>query len=246
MRIAAVSDIHGNFAALRAVLADIGPSSPDLIVNLGDCLSGPLQPAETCDFLIETDWLTIRGNHDRQVLDRPLERMGPSDRQTVPHLHEAHRAWLRALPARHRIDEVLFCHATPSDDLTYLLETIDGPRVRLACEAEIEARLAGADAPVVLCGHTHVARVIRTRAGQLVINPGSVGLQAYADDQPHDHRVENGSPHARWALVEKRNGAWHAQLRAVAYDWDGEAARAERNGRAEWAHALRTGYMPTR
>lgn len=243
MRIAAVSDIHGNLTALRAVLADIAPSAPDLIVNLGDCLSGPLQPAETCDLLIETGWLTIRGNHDRQVLDRPPERMGPSDRQTVPHLREPHRAWLRGLPASHRIDDVLFCHATPTDDLTYLLETLDGDRVRLATEDEVAARL-GTDAPVVLCGHTHVARVIRTRTGQLVINPGSVGVQAYSDTEPHPHAVANGSPHARWALVEQRGGAWHAQLRAVAYDWDGEAARADRNGRPDWAYALRTGYVP--
>ena len=80
--------------------------------------------------------------------------------------------------------------------------------------------------------------------GVLVVNPGSVGLQAYDDDHPLPHVVEVGAPHARWALVERdAGGAWHTQLRATPYDWPAAAARAQANGRPDWAHALATGRV---
>ena len=74
MKLAVISDIHGNLLALRAVLADIARQGVDQTVNLGDILSGPLQPAETADLLMTCNFPTIRGNHERQLLallDRP-------------------------------------------------------------------------------------------------------------------------------------------------------------------------------
>ena len=76
MRIAVVADIHGNVRALRAVMDDLKEVAPDTVVNLGDCVSGPLEAAETADVLISLAWTTIRGNHDRQLLDRPVDRNG--------------------------------------------------------------------------------------------------------------------------------------------------------------------------
>lgn len=65
MRIAALSDVHGNLAALDAVMADIATQAVDVVVNLGDLLSGAFQPAETADRLLELDLPTVRGNHER-------------------------------------------------------------------------------------------------------------------------------------------------------------------------------------
>ena len=79
MRIAIVADIHGNVRALRAVMEDLKQVAPDSVVNLGDCASGPLEAAETIDVLMSLAWTTVRGNHDRQLLDRPAEKMGKSD-----------------------------------------------------------------------------------------------------------------------------------------------------------------------
>src|SRR6202042_3518788 len=94
MKIAAVSDIHGNLFALDAVLADIDRRGVDLIVNLGDILSGPLLPAETAERLMALDLPTIRGNHERQVLTLDPERMGASDRHAFDALGESHRTWI--------------------------------------------------------------------------------------------------------------------------------------------------------
>ena len=80
MKIAALSDIHGNLPALEAVLDDIERQGADVIVNLGDILSGPLYPSQTADRLMQLGLPTIRGNHDRQLLGADGTRMGPSDR----------------------------------------------------------------------------------------------------------------------------------------------------------------------
>ena len=93
-RLAILSDIHGNLPALEAVLAEAARSNVDMIVNLGDILSGPLWPAETADRLMALNMPTIAGNHERQVLTQPSEQMSRSDAQTVPLLTARHTAWL--------------------------------------------------------------------------------------------------------------------------------------------------------
>ena len=84
MRIAVVADIHGNVRALRAVMDDLKEVAPDRVINLGDCVSGPLEAAETADLLISLAWTTVRGNHDRQLLDCPVEQMGHRIRPRFP------------------------------------------------------------------------------------------------------------------------------------------------------------------
>ena len=117
-------------------------------------------------------------------------------------------------------------------------------RLRLATQEEVRQRLGAIDAAVVVCGHTHVPRMMRWARGQLLVNPGSVGQPAWDDDQPAYHAVENGAPDARYAIIEKQASHWSAQLIAVPYDHDAVAALALRHGRPDWDYLLRTGYMP--
>ena len=79
MRIVLVSDIHGNLAALEAVVGDIGRRGVDQTVNLGDSVSGPLLPLETARFLMAAGWATIAGNHERQLLTQGPGPRGASD-----------------------------------------------------------------------------------------------------------------------------------------------------------------------
>ncbi len=79
----------------------------------------------------------------------------------------------------------------------------------------------------------------------LLLNPGSVGLQAYGDDHPVAHTVENGSPDARYAIAESTAQGWRVEHFTVPYDQESMAVLAGQRGRPEWAHALRTGRMPT-
>jgi len=245
MRIAVVADIHGNVRALRAVMEDLRHVSPDRVVNLGDTVSGPLEAAETADVLISLAWTTIRGNHDRQLLDRPVEEMGRSDAAAFAELKNHHKGWLSALEPMEEIEDLFLCHGTPDSDNTYLLETVEANGVvRLATTAEVNRRLSGTSAKIVLCGHSHQARIIGLPDGRLVVNPGSVGLPAYTDTEPVRHSMQMGAPHARYAVLDrKKAGApWEITFRVVAYDWKGAAERAASKGREDWAHCLRTGY----
>lgn len=95
----------------------------------------------------------------------------------------------------------------------------------------------------MLCGHTHIPRLVRSRTGQLLVNPGSVGLQAYEEENPVSHVVENHSPSARYAIVEKHGGTWQAQLLAVPYAYARVAELARQHGRPDWEVALLYGRM---
>jgi len=94
---------------------------------------------------------------------------------------------------------------------------------------------------VVLCAHSHVPRVLRRSGGGLVVNPGSVGLAAYTDDQPYPHAMESGSPHARYAVLSHTERGWTVEQVAVAYDWSRAAEAARERGRPDWAEWIETG-----
>ena len=241
MKIAAISDIHGNLAALDAVLADIRTRDVDLIVNLGDILSGALQPSETAERLMALNLPTIRGNHERQVLAGDASRMGPSDRRAHETIRPDQRQWLASLPASLELDDVLLVHGTPASDLEYFLETVTAHGCRAATMDEVLSRAGSAKASLILCGHTHIPRSVRLDDGRLIVNPGSVGLQAYDDERPFFHVMETATPHAKYAIATKDNGLWQAEHISVAYDWAQAAAMAEANGRADWVLPLKTG-----
>jgi len=244
MRLALLSDIHGNLPALEAVLADLRRRGVDAIVNLGDSVSGPLLPRETAAFLMaQRDWVQLAGNHERQLLEDPPERRSASDAYAHAQLPAEAFAWMAALKhCQPYGDDVLLCHGTPRRDVEPFLETVTPQGLRLATAAEIAERLGATPAALVTCGHTHLPRALRTASGALIVNPGSVGLPAFADDLPHPYVVENGSPDARYAIVERTSAGWQAMLIAVPYDFAPMAALAARNGRPDWAHALRSGY----
>ena len=244
MKIAAISDIHGNLAALDAVLADIAQRGVDVIVNLGDIVSGHLQPRETAARLMALALPTIRGNHERQLLADPA-RMGVSDAYARAQLLPEQMAWIDALPATLRLrDDVLLVHGTPNSDLVYFLDTVTPQGSRAATLDEVAQRAGDAAAALILCGHTHMPRSITLPDGRLIVNPGSVGLQAYDDDHLYPHVMENGTPHARYAIVEDdAHGRWHAQFHQVEYDWETQARLALAHGRPDWAVPLRSGRV---
>lgn len=236
-RIAVLSDIHGNLPALEAVVADAGARGCTQFINLGDLLSGPLWPAETADFLMARNWPTIVGNHERQLLQLAPGRMNASDAFTRPLLSEAQLRWMAGLPATLVLDDLFLCHGTPRSDVEHFLETVEPTGLRRATEAEVSERLGSRAEPITLCGHSHVPGVRRLLDGRTVANPGSVGLQAFRDDQPYPHVVESGDVRARYAVIEGGEIAFHA----VGYDHAAAAAKAGREGRADWSHALATG-----
>jgi predicted phosphodiesterase len=245
MRFAVIADIHGNLPALQAALADIARRNIDRIINLGDCVSGPLWPRETMDLLETLALPTVRGNHDRWVAETPRAQMYPSDAFAHDALTPGQRSTLGALPPVLDWQDagLSAVHGTAADDNRYLLEDVAQGRLVLAQPATIRDRLEGLGSALVLCGHSHLPRIARSANGRLLVNPGSVGCPAYADPSPPAHVSECGSPHARYATLEQRAGGWSVDLMAIEYDWDAASLRAAENGRPEWARALATGFM---
>ena len=233
MRIAVISDVHGNRLALEAVEADIAMVGVDATINLGDLFASPLDPIGTADLLIERDYPTVIGNHDRYIAEGLPKSKEPVDRFVMERLRPVHLDYLRSLPATRDIEgEVFLCHGTAtSDEEAWLDAWWNGRAVTVPGEAEVTAKADGLDFPVLLCGHTHVSRIVRLRDGRLIVNPGSVGLQ-----------FNYGAPDARYAVLERHGGKWSASIRAVPYDLEAAAQQAIANGFPHWADAIRTGW----
>jgi predicted phosphodiesterase len=187
--------VHGNLPALEAVLAELGDA---LVVFGGDMAAGPM-PAETLDRIMGLDdAVAIRGNADRELLSEAPESGGLIDEWVAGLLEDRHRDFIAGLPETVEIEvdgvgRVLFCHGSPRSDEELILKTTPDDWLR--------DMLAGVEANVVVCGHTHMQfdrRVDRWR----VVNAGSVGL-AY------------GAPGAHWLAlgpdVEHRRTDYDAQ-----------------------------------
>lgn len=245
MKLAVLSDIHGNSAALDAVLKDIDRHEVDRVVNLGDCFSGPLDAAGTAERLARRDMPTVLGNHDRLLFEQPKSNMGNWEAWVIDDLPEATLSWLRTLPLTRTLGNVLLCHGTPSEDDENWLDK-RGKAARLIARDldEVLTRAKETNHCLTLCGHTHTPRSVRLPDGRRIVNPGSVGCPAYLDSRMKPEFVhQTGNTDARYALVEEMAGDWRASLVSVPYDAAEMIALAESKGAKGWAEALRTGWF---
>jgi predicted phosphodiesterase len=244
MRIAVLSDIHANVWALEAVLADARARGADAFLNLGDVLYGPLAPRATFDLLRQVPFVTIQGNQDREVYDATPAGLAanPTLSFVTEDLGPAPIAWLRALPRSQEYEGILLCHGTPDSDVVYLLEDVSTGVPRVKDPEEIAHRLRARPQRLVLCGHSHIPRVVTLPTGQTVVNPGSVGLPAYDDDLPAYHRMETHSPLASYAILETGPSGFVVEHRRVDYPYSDAEKRARSLGREDWALWLRTGF----
>ncbi|WP_319582371.1 metallophosphoesterase family protein [uncultured Pseudodesulfovibrio sp.] len=237
--LAVLADIHGNSAALKAVLADARARGLTRFVNLGDTFYGPLDPAGTWAVLQSQPMAGVLGNQDRILLDDAPPSAVAAVRDA---LGSAPLTWLAELPKTLRLEpDVLLCHGTPRDDATYLLEDVTtglpAPRKPEAILADLLPEAQGCS--LVLAGHSHHAG-LAVADGITVVNPGSVGLPAYDDDEP-PHVMASGSPRAAYAVVSRTADGWDAEFVEVDYDWEAAARLARENGRQDWARWLSTG-----
>ena len=200
MRVAALSDIHGNLPALEAVLADVRREGVDAVVVAGDTVSGPW-PVEVLEQVQVVHAQIVCGNADRLVVARGDGGLGAwcAD-QLGPERLAAVAGWPLTLELEVRdLGRVLVCHSTPrADDPIYTRITPDGEVIDLLGHL-------GADA--VVCGHTHIQYDRRLSNGLRLVNPGSVGL-------PYE-----GRRGAFWALLGP-----DVDFRHTEYDVDAAAA----------------------
>ncbi|MBK7353106.1 MAG: metallophosphoesterase family protein [Nitrosomonas sp.] len=245
MRIAVVSDIHGNLPALEAVVSHFKRIGIDKVINLGDSLSGPLLPLETAQFLMAQDWIHLAGNHDYQILAHESDQCSDVDKLAYSQLSTKELDWLKSLPNTLYLNQdILLCHGTPESSNSYLLETVMPYGARLATINEIKDRLGkDKEAKLILCGHTHQPRSVKVLDDLLIVNPGSVGLPAYSDGTPFFHTIETGTPDAHYALLERTGNQWVSSLVTVPYNHQAMVKLAESYHFMDWAYALETGFM---
>ena len=243
LRVAVLSDIHGNRWALEAVLEDIQRKGISDLVNLGDIFYGPLDPSGTAHLLKGYSIPTVCGNQDRILPGTHEEGKGnPTLEYVRQSLKSEDFQWLKGLEMTAVAHDAFFlCHGTPDRDDAYLLYEVEDGSVSLKKPETIAAELSSVEQPVILCGHDHVPRSISLPDGRLIVNPGSVGLPAYCDDLPSPHVMETGTPHARYSIVSRAKAGWWVEDIAVPYDWESAASAAMVHGRPDWEEWLRTG-----
>jgi len=238
MRTAILSDIHGNLAALEAVLADLRAASPDVVLQGGDLAMGGHRAAEVVDRIREFGWAGVVGNTDevlwndesRVALEKSAPKLGTLLRvifddvaATVERLGPERIAWLRTLPMEWRSSDggMALVHASPGN-----LWRAPGADCD---EAELVATYGNLNARVVVYGHIH-RPYVRMAGGFTVANSGSVGSPYDGDPRPsylliEDGRVSirrveydverecreliaSGYPHAEWIAEIRRRGAF--------------------------------------
>jgi predicted phosphodiesterase len=125
----------------------------------------------------------------------------------------------------------------------YLLEEMDENGAVLKSEKNIMDQLQNIEQKIIVCGHTHIPRVVYLANGKIIINPGSVGLPAYKDELPVLHKMESGTPHAKYVVIEKNLGEWIIEQISVPYNWEEAAGLAVQQERHDWAQSLKTGKV---
>ena len=240
-QVAVLSDIHGNSWALEAVLEDMAKYQIDTILNLGDILYGPLDPAGTYELLHQIDQVAVQGNQDRIMIEGN-EPDNPTLDFVLKSLDHEAMDWLRHLPQTATVDDQLFlCHGTPEDDSVYLVEYIESGFPVIRSDEALKVFISGIDAAVILCGHSHMRQWIRLSDGRFILNPGSVGLPAYDDEHPAYHKMQSGSPFASYAILTMDDGQPSIEWKLIPYDWQAAVRAARRNNREDWAEWLETG-----
>lgn len=234
MRVAIFSDVHGNTIALDAVLTDVAAAGVDAHWFVGDAVALGFDPVGTVERLTSLPGLkAVRGNTDRDCAQEPPELEAGLFDLVTRNPDRARRAaaimrncawtrgaltvagrlaWLAGLPLEERATlpdgtSVLLVHAAPGTD--------DGPGIRKGQTGdELAGVLAGANAGLVIVGHTHVP-LDRTVDGVRAWNLGSVSIP-FTDDK-----------RAMWTLLEADDTGYRLERRYVAYDADAVRARLD-------------------
>jgi putative phosphoesterase len=220
LRIAVVSDIHGNLMALDAVMTDLDSQQVDEVWCGGDVAWGGPWPSECIARVKGAGWTTVRGNTDVWIAGDPQSMDSDEKRKELISMAQAHDVsehdaqWLLNLPLGHRgAGSSLLVHGTPESPFTAPMP--DAPAAEFSAYA--------GQAAVVIYGHVHHAFVRRLSDGTIVANPGSVGL-------PKDAET------ASYLLMDYGGAEWILRHRRVTFDRRAGIAEARRLGGpvAQW------------
>ena len=246
MKIAILSDIKSNVYALEAVIAHIKTQEIDAILNLGDSFYGPIEPKATYDLIRQNQFINLIGDEDRKILESTLEQLNENEtlRYTYNDLGNDVLYWIQDLPFEKLIGaDYYMIHGTYLDDSLYMIEDISSGKQILRDDKKILEIVDDITSTFVMCGNSCFPRCITLSSGQVVINPGAVGLQAFKSDIPSEHIIENNTPDASYVILTVEDNSYRIEPIRVSYDYEKAALKAEENNRPDWAYSLRTGKV---
>jgi len=220
MRIALISDIHGNLVSLEAVLDDIDKSQVDQIICLGDVVTTGPQPHEVVVRLKRLNCPGVTGNHDSSLLESELIQARHQSRwaETLDWCEQqlsnrdlnylrSFQSWIKVpLDKTHNL---LCFHGSPKANTDFILPTTP--------DDELRAMLEGHTATLMVGGHTHVQMLRRTR-DSLIVNAGSVGLpfDRYLPKETEKRVV----PWAEYAIITRATGGLSVDFRRIPIDFE--------------------------
>lgn len=231
MRIAFVSDIHGNFTALEAVLTDIKRQNVDQLICLGDTVSLGPQPQEVLETLRVLNVVTIKGNHDQAILEPEKSAQFEITEHLIPdliwgreHLSNKDLEFIDTFKPSHTIHfpngiELLAYHGSPKSTTDLILATTP--------QETLDGYLEGQSASVFIGGHSHIQ--MHRRVGKtLLLNSGSVGNAfqfAFTPGNP-----PSLLPWAEYSIVEQDGNFLRSDMRRVYFDIDMLLERVKTSG----------------
>ncbi len=238
MRIAIISDVHGNLTALEAVTVDLRQQKPDIIFHGGDLATAGCNPAEVIDLIADAGWAGVMGNTDEMLWDdsglKAMETSTPKLKPLLATLEqfanttkkmigESRLEWLRRLPPELRHENLVLLHASPGNVWRAPMDTADD-------QALVDAYSSLNAGTVVYC---HIHRPFVRKVGEMTIcNCGSVG-SPYDDD-----------PRASYLMIDDEK----PEIRRVKYDVEKEVGRllASDHPHKKWIASLRRSgtYVP--
>jgi predicted phosphodiesterase len=184
----------------------------------------------------------ITGNTDMDILNN-VEKDGM--KRVRADLSAQSIEWLKTLPKTTSVDDLIFaCHGTPESDNEYLLEKVTEHGVFVYNDEELVEKLKDIKERIILCGHSHVNRVIYLSNGKLIVNPGSVGLPAYLGNAQYRFAMESMTPFAKYAIIKVNGEDITVDQVNCPYDWNAAAEMARKNGNENVAKFLLYGRMP--
>ncbi|PIE81680.1 MAG: hypothetical protein CSA11_03250 [Chloroflexi bacterium] len=223
MRIAFISDIHGNKPALEAVLEDIQQVGVDNIICLGDIANGGPSPAECIDIVRNLDCPTVQGNHELYLLDKSLSNGSStcpswgSARWAHAQLKPEHLTYIANLPYKYELNSEDGAPATCVHASFY--SQFSGFQADTS-EEEMALYMDGHDNLTLFCAHSH-CQLYRKWSNSWIINVGSVGM-------PLD-----GTPEAKYAIATRGKTSWNIEFRHVTYNVDLVMQEFDRSGLQE-------------
>jgi putative phosphoesterase len=242
MKYCLISDIHGNRDALKVVFDHIEDQQIDEIISLGDVYYGSFNPEGVEQLLHHHSVRYVMGNMDTTLLND--EKSAPIKafvlKEVSSQTIKGMESWPKSLELS---DDIIAFHGSNVALNDYLLHKVVNGNLIMKTENEIEVSLQDIKQSIIFCGHSHQPSIVEVN-GKVVINPGSIGLQAFeSKNESGKYASETGSGFARYSIVTVVDGkVLEVTNHCLSYDCSNNAETSILLGRTDYSKWMKSGF----